>query len=81
MAQLINETIDINAFYFTSGKELKSFPRQMEYGGEAVTFTNGLCCRIERAGRSCRFFDMSGADGLSYRLREEGNQWTLVSRA
>lgn len=81
MAQFINETIDINAFYFTSGKELKSFPRQMEYGGEAVTFTNGLCCRIERAGRSCRFFDMSGADGLNYRLREEGNQWTLVSRA
>lgn len=81
MAQVINESININAFYFTSGREFKTFPRQMEYAGRAVTFTSGLRCLIQRDGRHSCLFDMSGEDGVNYRLRQEGSQWTLVSRA
>ena len=81
MSQIINETVSVNAFYFTSGKELKTFPRQIEYGGEAVTFEGGLRCLVQAQGKRTCLFNMSGTDGASYRLRQEGNQWTLVSRA
>ena len=81
MSQIINEAVNVNAFYFTSGKELKTFPRQIEYGGRAVTFEGGLRCQVEREGRLTCLFNMSGLDGASYRLRQEGNQWTLMSKA
>jgi hypothetical protein len=81
MAQVINESIDINAFYFSQGKEFKAFPRQIEYAGGPVTFTSGLRCLVQRGGRRSCLFTMSTVDGTNYRLRQEGNQWTLVSRA
>lgn len=81
MAQVINESVDVNAFYFTSGKEFKTFPRQIEYAGQAVTFTSGLRCLVQRDGRRSCLFSMNSEDGASYRLRQEGNQWTLLSRA
>lgn len=81
MSQLINENIDVNAFYFSSGKEVKTFPRQIEYGGQEVTFTGGLRCLVQREGRLTCLFNMNATDGGNYRLRQEGNQWTLMSRA
>jgi len=81
MAQVINEAVQVNAFYFTGGKELRTFPRQIEYGGRAVTFVNGLRCLVQREGRRSCLFNMSSVDGASYCLRQEGNDWTLVSRA
>ena len=78
MTQHINQEVDINAFYF-AGKEMKTFPRQMEYGGRAVTFDSGLRLRLQRGADPVYFFDMSGAeDGMTYRLRQDGNRWTLV---
>lgn len=76
MTQIINQAVDINAFYFV-GKEIKSFPRQIEYGGRAITFGSGLRLRVERGGRQLFFFHMSGLDGATYRLRQDGDQWTL----
>ncbi|HVU59681.1 MAG TPA: hypothetical protein VHC98_02485 [Candidatus Saccharimonadales bacterium] len=76
MTQVINQTVDINAFYFV-GKELKTFPRQIEYGGRAVTFGSGLRLRVEREGRSVFFFHMSALDGETYKLRQDGDEWTL----
>ena len=81
MSLLINETVDVNAFYFISGKELKTFPRQIEFGGRAVTFEGGLRCLVQREGRRTCLFNTNGTDGASYRLRQEGNQWTLMSMA
>jgi hypothetical protein len=77
MTQAINKEVDINAFYFR-GKEMRTFPRQMEYGGRAVTFADGLRLCVQREGRSTYLFDMSGVDGATYRLRQEGNTWLLV---
>ena len=77
MTQFINEEVDVNAFYFT-GKDMKTFPRSINYGGRAVTFAEGLRLSLQREGRLTYFFDMSGADGATYRLRQDGNQWTLV---
>ncbi|HEV2471303.1 MAG TPA: hypothetical protein VGS41_01475 [Chthonomonadales bacterium] len=81
MNQLINQSVEVNAFYFAQGRELKTFPRQIEYGGRAVTFVGGLRCLVQREGRLSCLFNMNAADGSSYRLRQEGNQWTLMSRA
>ena len=81
MAQVINESVNVNAFYFTQGKEFKAFPRQMEYAGIAVTFIGGLRCLVQNGGRRSCLFTMNGEDGANYRLRQEGSQWTLVSRA
>lgn len=76
MTQTINQPIDINAFYFV-GKDIKTFPRQIEYGGRAITFGSGLRLRVERAGRSIFLFHMSALDGATYRLRQDGSDWTL----
>ncbi len=73
----LNTEVDVNAFYF-AGKEMKTFPRRISYGDQAVTFADGLRLSFERNGRLTYLFDMNGADGRGYRLRQDGNQWTLV---
>lgn len=77
MTQFINTEVDVNAYYF-AGKEMKTFPRQMEYGGRAITFADGLRLRLQQAGRLTYFFDMRGADGETYRLMQEGSRWLLI---
>jgi hypothetical protein len=78
MTNVINASVNVNAYYF-AGREMKTFPREIEYGGEAVTFRNGLRYLVQRgAAEAIQLFDMSGADGLTYRLRQTGNNWTLV---
>lgn len=79
MTQLINHEVAINSFYFAGGKGLKTFPRQMEWEGNFVTFVeNGLRYLVQQGERAVRLFDMSSIDGTTYRLRQEGDQWTLV---
>jgi hypothetical protein len=77
MTNTINAEIDVNAYYF-AGKEMKSFPRRISYGGRAVTFADGLRLQLQREGRLTYLYDMSSDDGATYRLRQDGNQWTLV---
>lgn len=77
MAQAINMEVDINAYYF-AGKEMKTFPRQMEYAGRAVTFADGLRVSLQRGGRLMYLYAMDAADGGTYHLRQEGSRWTLV---
>jgi hypothetical protein len=58
---------------------MKTFPRQIEWNGRRVTFGEvGLRYLIQRGKQSVQLFDMSEVDGTTYRLRQEGNQWTLV---
>ncbi|MFA5004094.1 MAG: hypothetical protein WC498_02345 [Candidatus Saccharimonadales bacterium] len=79
MTHVINREVAINSFYFTGGKGLKTFPRQMELDGSFITFVeNGLRYLVQKGGQAVRLFDMSSTDGTTYRLRQEGNQWTLV---
>lgn len=75
----INETVNVNAFYF-SGRDMKTFPRSIEFRGEAVTFADGLRLLVRRGNDFIKFFDMNGTDGGHYRLRQENaNSWTLVA--
>jgi hypothetical protein len=78
MTHTINTEVNVNAFYF-AGSSMKTFPRSIEYGGQAVTFASGLRYLVQRGQQAVRYFDMSGADDqLTYRLRQEGSHWTLL---
>lgn len=74
---LINTIVNVNAFYFHKGQNLKSFPRSIEFGNTVTTFKDGFQYLVEQGGHAVRLFDMN--DGrTTYRLRYEDDQWTLV---
>jgi len=73
----LNEVVNVNAFYFRSGRGLKSFPREIEVGNARHTFSDGLQYLVRHGQHVVRFFDMN--DGrTTYRLRFEDDTWTLV---
>jgi hypothetical protein len=78
---LINQTVNIVAYYFQKGsRNLRCFPRRMEYGGREITFTEtGLRHPTIKGRRMVHIFDMT--DGSAdYRLEfdAEALNWTLV---
>lgn len=77
MTNVINQTVNVNAFYF-AGREMKTFPRTIEYSGQDITFANGLRYLVQRGQQAIKLFDMSGSDGLTYRLQQDTSGWTLL---
>lgn len=77
MTNVINAPVNVSAFYF-AGQHMNTFPKEIEYDNEAVTFLTGLRYLVRRGGEAIRLFDMSGADGLTYRLQQTGDSWTLL---
>ena len=74
----INETVDVNAFYFaTSFGQIKTFPRQVELNNKKLTFNDGLQYLVQKGQHVVRLFDMNDGEKV-YRLRYENNIWTLV---
>ena len=77
----INSEVNVTALYFRNKKQLKSFPKRMEYNGHEVVFEeSGLQYRVIKKDQDLRFFDMS--DGAAdYRLKHDSKSltWTLVS--
>lgn len=81
MTNVINQEVRVNAFYFAgqAGKQgMKTFPRAIEYSGHEVTFKSGLRYLVRRGAEAVQLFDMSGADGLTYRLRQQDDSWLLL---
>ncbi|QQS19389.1 hypothetical protein IPL85_03825 [Candidatus Saccharibacteria bacterium] len=79
MTQVINQEVTINALYF-AGQTMKTFPREIEYGGRAVTFMNGLRYLVQRGQEAIQLFDMSTEDGHTYRISRSGDRWMLLGR-
>lgn len=78
--QSINEGVTITSLSFRSTRDFTTFPKRMEYRGQAYTFLNGLQYLIKKGGEITRIFDMT--DGkASYRLKCDDSQssWTLVA--
>lgn len=77
----VNAKVTITAMYFRNRRELKSYPKRMEYAGNTVTFLeSGLQYLIKRGQQMIQIFDMTdGTD--TYRLRFDEGQfnWTLVN--
>ncbi len=79
MTTHINKEVEVNAFYFNQGQSFKSFPRAITFDHKRYTFTDGLQMLVQKGQDAVRFFDMT--DGLNnFRLRQEHDQWFLVSR-
>lgn len=73
----INQAVNVNSFYFKSGKSLKTFPKQIEFDNTTFTFNEGIQYLIGKGQNAVKLFDMS--DGrATYRLRYESGNWTLV---
>jgi len=77
MTQTINTPVNVNAYYF-AGREMKTFPRQIEYSNQAITFASGLRYLVQRGAEAIKLFDMNGEDGLIYRLQQNGDNWVLL---
>jgi hypothetical protein len=78
MTKTINKEVEVNAFYFANGKSFKSFPKAITLDHKRYTFQDGLQMLVQTGQEVIRYFDMT--DGLNnYRLREEHDQWFLVS--
>lgn len=81
MTQTINKEVNVTALYFRNKKQLKSFPKRMEFDGQEYIFQeSGLQYQIIKENEDLRLFDMT--DGNSdYRLRFDYKKltWTLVS--
>jgi len=74
---IINQSVNVDAFYFTGNDQLKTFPRRIELNTKAYTFEDGLQCLIRKGKRVVRLFDMT--DGRTrFRLKLEDDQWTLI---
>jgi hypothetical protein len=77
----VNKEVKVTALYFQNKKELKTFPKRMEFEGDTYTFLeSGLQYFIKKGQAITRIFDMT--DGNStFRLRSDNEQsnWTLVA--
>jgi hypothetical protein len=78
MTNVINQEVNVNAYYF-AGQGMKTFPREIEFGGQEITFASGLRYLVQKGSEAVRVFDMSGIDGLMYRLMQQGDSWTLLA--
>ena len=79
--QTINEGVNVTSLSFRSTRDFTSYPRRMEYRGQAYTFLNGLQYLIKKGGEITRIFDMTDGYGANYRLKCDDAQssWTLVA--
>ena len=74
-----DKEIEVNAYYFANGKTFKSYPKAITVDHKRYTFLEGLQMLVQKGQGVVRFFDMT--DGFNnFRLREENDQWFLVSR-
>ncbi len=74
----MNQTVNVNSFYFKQHQNLQTYPKQIEVAGQRYDFIeNGLRLLIHKGQRLIELFDMT--DGVStFRLRREAGQWTLI---
>jgi hypothetical protein len=75
----INQEVIVPEVYFKNEKQLKSFPRRMEFDGHEYTFMDGLRYLVHRGQQMIQVFDMT--DGMKdYRLKFDSlaRSWTLV---
>lgn len=78
----LNSEVDVTAWFFRAEPQshrLKSFPKRMNWGGREYNFAaDGLRFLVKQGQQLVQLFDMS--DGhATYRLKQDGNRWTLVT--
>ena len=73
----INSPVDVTAIGF--GRGMRAYPRRIEFEGTTYDFIDaGLRTVIRSGEKISQIFTMT--DGRqNYRLKSEGNSWTLLS--
>lgn len=78
--QYINKEVSINSLYFSGRHNFRSFPKEITYNNEQVTFIeSGMRYILQKGQKVIQLFDMS--DGNSnYRLKFDSQNftWTLL---
>ena len=74
---MINQTVDVNAFYFKGDRELKTYPRQIQFGNQQYTFQDGLRHLVRRGQRMFELFDMTDGQ-TTFRLARLNDEWRLI---
>lgn len=74
----INQTVNVNSYFFTSGRQLRTFPKEIEFDNTRFTFNDGLQYTVGKGENSIKLYDMTDGS-TTYRLRQENDTWTLVS--
>lgn len=76
---IINKEVNVTRLGFK--KDLRAYPRQVEYEGHTYDFIDaGISCMIRSGGRIIQTLTLT--DGQTqFRLRgnERGSKWTLLS--
>ena|SRR5438132_791195 len=78
--RVVNKEVSITSLYFQNGRELKSFPKRMEFEGREYTFIeSGLRYLIQKGQQFIQVFDMTDGE-RKYRLKFDANEhtWTLI---
>jgi hypothetical protein len=75
----INSQVDITAMGF--GRDLRAYPRRMEYAGTSYDFIDaGLRTIVRKGGEIAQILTMSdGARDYCLRSDNHGGSWTLLS--
>lgn len=77
----INSEVEVTALYFRpepQARRLKSFPKRMNWGGREYNFVeDGLRFLVRQGQQLTQLFDMSDGQA-TYRLKQDGDHWTLV---
>lgn len=76
----INKEVSVTALYFRGHRQMKSFPKRMEFNGREYTFLeSGLRFLVQKGQQLTQIFDMTDGN-TNYRLKFDDQQklWTLV---
>lgn len=79
MNTFVNKEIEINSFTFINKEGLRPVPRCITVDNRQYSFEDsGLQFLIKKGQRFIRLFDLTDGRRV-FRLRQEDNQWMLVS--
>lgn len=79
MTHVLNQEVDVTAYYFTSGK---TFPRRIQFGEDELTFIeSGLRCLVQKGQELIEIFNMSdGRNQYTIRHEKTSKHWILLSK-
>lgn len=75
---MINQTVDVNSYFFKGQSEIKSFPRQMQFGNRQYTFQDGLRRMVHKGQRVFELFDMTDGQTV-FRMTRLNDEWRLIA--
>lgn len=76
----LNREVNVTGYYFKNGSQMHSFPSQIEFDNQRVTFAkSGMQYLVQKGQNLVRLFDASDGSA-TYRLKYDPQQliWTLV---